>query len=132
MLARCKPTQFQQAIEICGASNGSLHLAVRQVVGADHATVGAMLVEKWRFAPQLVETVSNQYGPNPKDTGMIACVYAANQISKRMNFGSAGNPYIADLPDSVARRLGGSLEEVILSLGDLAPMFEETKVFSTV
>ena len=28
------------------------------------------------------------------------------------------------------KRLGGTLDEVIVSLGDLAPMFEEAKIFA--
>ena len=132
VLARCMPAQLQRALEISRANNSSLHLALREVLGADHATVGAMLVEKWRFAPGLIETVRHQYGPEPPDSAMIACVFAANQISKQLNFGNAGNPFVSELPLAVARRLGGSLEDVILSLGDLGPMFEEAKQFSQV
>ena len=132
VLARFMPAQLQRALEISRANNSSLHLALREVLGADHATVGAMLVEKWRFAPSLIETVRNQYGPEPQDSAMIACVFAANQISKQLNFGNAGNPFVSELPLAVARRLGGPLENVILSLGDLGPMFEEAKLFSQV
>ena len=51
VLARFMPAQLQRALEISRANNSSLHLALREVLGVDHATVGAMLVEKWRFAP---------------------------------------------------------------------------------
>ena len=109
-----------------------MHLALRQVLGVDHASIAAMLVEKWRFAPALVEALGNQYGDDPKDTGIVACVYAANQISKKMSWGFAGNPFVAELPACVAQRLGGNLDEVMLSLGDLGPMFEEAKRFASV
>jgi HD-like signal output (HDOD) protein len=98
----------------------------------DHAVVGAMLVEKWRFAPQLVETIRHQYGPELADSDMIACVFAANQISKQLKFGFAGNHLVEAFPPSVAKRLGGTLDEVIASLGDLTPLFTEAQVFSKV
>jgi hypothetical protein len=33
-----------------------------------------------------------------KDSDMIACVFAANQISKKLEFGFGGNPHIEELP----------------------------------
>ena len=130
VVARFKTAQFHEALELCHRDNSSLHLAMRQILGADHAMIGANLVERWRFAPALIETVRHQYGPDLADTGMVACVFAANQISKKLGFGDAGNPLVAELPAAIARRLGGSLDDVIQSLGDLRPMFEEAKLFS--
>ncbi len=130
VLAQFMPKEFRKALEASQGSNSSLHLALREVIGVDHAVVGAMLVEKWRFAPHLVEAIRSQYGPEMGDSDMIACVFAANQISKKCHFGFAGNPLVDELPPPVARRLGGTLDEVIASLGDLTGLFEEAKVFS--
>jgi putative nucleotidyltransferase with HDIG domain len=129
VFAQFMPTEFQQALERSQSTGTSLHLALRDIIGVDHAVVGAMLVEKWRFAPNLIETIQHQFSANLKDTDMIACVFAANQISKKLNFGFGGNPCIEELPPTIAERLGGTLDEVIVSLGDLTPMFEEAKVF---
>ena len=65
-----------------------------------------------------------------RDTELVACVFAANQISKKLQFGFGGNPCIEELTPSMQKRLGGTLDEVIVSLGDLAPMFEEAKIFA--
>ncbi|ABD69711.1 metal dependent phosphohydrolase [Rhodoferax ferrireducens T118] len=132
VFAQFMPTEFRKALETSQWNESSLHLALRDVIGADHAVVGAMLVEKWRFPADLVETIRYQYGPEIKDTPMIACVFAANQISKKLEFGFAGNPYIEQLPPAIAQRLGGTLDELIVSLGDLAPLLEEAKIFSKV
>lgn len=132
VLAQYMPQEFRAALEISKRQGTSLHLALRDIIGADHAVVGAMLVEKWRFAPSLVETIRNQYGPNLVDTDMIACVFAANQISKKLKFGFGGNACIEALPPAIATRLGGSLDAVIASLGDLNPVFEEALIFSKI
>lgn len=130
VMARSMPTQLQQALQACHRDGSSLHLALRAQLGTDHATAGAMLVEKWRFSPVLVQAIENQFGDDVADTGLIACVFAANQICKKLHFGSAGNPFVSELPGHVARRLGGSLDQVIESLGDLEPLLEESRAFA--
>ena len=130
VFAQFMPDEFRKALERSQADGSSLHLALQELIGADHAAVGAMLVEKWRFAAPLVETIRHQHGDQRKDSAMIACVFAANQISKKLKFGFGGNPCVEELPPDVARRLGGSLDEVIVSLGDVHKLFDEATVFA--
>lgn len=130
VFAQFMPDEFRKGLERCQSDGSSLHLALREAIGVDHAVVGAMLVEKWRFAAPLVETIRHQYGADRKDTGMVACVFAANQISKKLRFGFAGNPYVEELPPDLAQRVGGSLDEVIASLGDVQKLFEEARIFA--
>lgn len=132
LLAQFMPQEFRQALEISRRDGSALHLAVRDIVGADHASIGAMLAEKWRFPDNLVETIRHQYGPEIKDSPMIACVFAANQIAKKLQFGFGGNLCIEELPPVLASRLGGNLEEVQTGLGDLTPLFDEAKTFSRI
>jgi hypothetical protein len=61
---------------------------------------------------------------------MVACVFAANQISKKLQFGYAGNPFVDQLSPAMARRLGGTLEEVISALGNLTQLYDEAKLFA--
>ena len=131
VFAQFMPKEFREALAMAEWGQSSLHLALRAVIGTDHAVVGAMLVEKWRFAAELAETIRHQHGEDLIDTPMIACVFAANQISKKLKFGSGGNPCIDELPPAIAQRLGGTLDEVIASLGDLDAMFEEAKIFAS-
>ena len=132
VFAQFMPEEFKKALAFSQVNQSSLHLALREIVGTDHAVVGAMLVEKWRFSPELVDTIRHQHNPERKDTPMIACVFAANQISKKLEFGFGGNPYVEELTPTIEKRLGGTLDELIVSLGDLAPLFEEAKLFSKI
>jgi hypothetical protein len=61
---------------------------------------------------------------------MIACVFGANQICKKLKFGFSGNPVYDDFPDSVKKRLGGTMDEVIASMGSLDAVFQEAKTFA--
>lgn len=130
VFAQFMPNEFRNALQTSHRTGGSLHAALQDEIGTDHAVVGAMLVEKWRFAPHLVETIRHQHLADLKDTDMIACVFGANQISKKLHFGFGGNACIDDFPPSIQKRLGGTLDEVIASMGDLNPLFEEAKVFA--
>lgn len=130
VFAQFMPTEFKTALTLSHSQGSSLHAALQETIGADHVVVGAMLVEKWRFAPHLIETIRHQHATNLKDTDMIACVFAANQISKHLKFGYGGNPCVDPFPEMVQKRLGGTLEEVIASMGDLQSLFEEAQVFS--
>jgi putative nucleotidyltransferase with HDIG domain len=132
VFAQFMPKEFRLALETSQWNETSLHLALREIIGTDHAFVGAMLVEKWRFPVDLVETIRYQHNPESKDTAMLACVFAANQISKKLKLGFGGNVCVEEFPPTIARRLGGTLDETILSLGDLAPVFEEAKMFSKI
>lgn len=130
VIAQFMPREFRLALETSQWHEIALHLALRQVMGVDHAMVGAMLVEKWRFPADLVETIRYQYSPQSMDTPMLACVFAANQISKQLETGRADLPRTEEFPLTIATRLGGSLSDVMASLGNLAPVLHEARLFS--
>ncbi|TXT36220.1 MAG: metal dependent phosphohydrolase [Comamonadaceae bacterium] len=130
VVAQFMPTDFRKSMELSLWQGLPLHRALQEVIGVDHAHVGAMLAEKWRFAPDLVQTIRYQHEPENSDTPMMATVVAANQISKQLGFEFGGWLVIEELADCVANRLGGKLESVRLSLGDLGPMLNEANVFS--
>ena len=132
VLAQLLPAQFEAALMLSQSNGSSLHDTLRKMIGTDHAEVGAMLVERWRFPADLVETIRFQHGTDLADTPMIACVFTANQISKRLNFGFGGNPCVEELPPWIARYMGGDLQQVILSAGDLTPAFEEAQLLSII
>ncbi|MEI8168222.1 MAG: HDOD domain-containing protein [Rhodoferax sp.] len=130
VIAQFMPREFRRALETSVWNEIALHLALRQVMGVDHAMVGAMLVEKWRFPSDLVETIRYQYSPQSMDTPMLACVFSANQISKQLETGRAFAPLVQELPLTISTRLGGSLSEVMASLGDLDMVLHEARQFS--
>lgn len=130
VVAQCMPAEYQRAVEISLWNETSLHDALRQVVGVDHFAIGAMLVERWRFAPQLIETIGGLNTATLKDTDIVACVFAANQICKHIGCDFGGSLSLDELPGAVRLRLGGSLDDLRRSVGDLTPMLEEARVFA--
>jgi len=131
VVAQFMPAEFRRSVEMSLWNEQPLHQALLEVIGVDHAEVGAMLAEKWRFAPDLVDTIRHLHTPEQCDTDMLACVFAANQISKRLGLDFGGCPVETALPDVVARRLAGPLDAVQASLGDLSPLLNESRLFSS-
>lgn len=132
VFAQFLPYEFKMALTASQANGSSLHEALRQTIGADHAVVGAMLAEKWRFAPDLVDTIAHHYEADQKDSALFASVFTANQISKHLKFGFGGNPCVYPLPAAIAKRMGGSLEDIIVSSGDMNAAFEDAKLFARI
>jgi putative nucleotidyltransferase with HDIG domain len=130
VLAQFMPETLEQAINNSKHHLISLHESLRRLIGVDHAAIGAMLAEKWHFAPSLVETIRNQNDMPLRDTSIIACVFAANQISKKLNYGFAGNIRIEELPPAIAARFDGTLDQLIDRLGSLTPVYEEARLFA--
>ncbi len=132
VFAQFLPQEFRQALVLSQSDGSSLHEALRKIVGVDHAVVGGMLVEKWRFAPDLISTISHQYDAEQLDTGLFACVYTANQISKKLGFGFGGNPCIYPLPHKVMQRMGGTLDDIIGASDAWGVAFEDAKLFAKI
>jgi putative nucleotidyltransferase with HDIG domain len=132
VFAQFLPNDFSQAMLMSARENISLHVAESQVIGTDHAVVGAMLAEKWQFPQALVDCIHDHHAENGVDSGMWASVQAANQISKKMAFGDSGNPVIDPLPAAVCRHFGGDIDDIIASLGDLSKILEDAELFSKV
>ncbi|GAB4213004.1 MAG: hypothetical protein Fur007_06340 [Rhodoferax sp.] len=130
VVAQFMPVEFRRAFEMSLWQERALHLTLHAVLGADPAEVAAMLAEKWRFAAELVQTLRHQHRPEQWDTAMTACVFAANQIAKRLGHDYGAYCQVLPLPDAVAARLGGGLEAVQASLGDTRALLAESTLFA--
>jgi len=124
--------EFNRAMQRSREENIPLHVAENEVIGVDHTVVGSMLAEKWQFPETLADCIRNHHSGEDGNGGIWASVYAANQISKKMSLGDGGDPCIEDLPPAVCSRLGGDLEKIMASAGDLAKIAEEAQLFSQI
>lgn len=132
VFAQNMPEEFKSALQLSKHTELPLRLALITTIGADHALVGAMLAEKWRFAPELVAAIRHQNAEDLVDTGMTACVFGANQIAKKLEIGFGGNHRFEEFPPTVQARLGGTINEVLVGLGNLDALIEESKLLAQI
>lgn len=122
--------ELRVAVEYSQWHGVSLHQALKSQLGVDHAVIGATLLERWCFGRDVVHAVRCQSGDPAPDTLMAACVFAANQASKQLKLGNAGNPFVAPLPAQLQTMLGGDLDTLIASLGDLRAVLSQVQIFA--
>jgi len=130
VIAQFMPQEFKKSMEASLWKQVPLHQALLEVLGVDHAWVGAMLVQKWRFAEELVQTIEHQHHPDQADSGMMACVWAANQISKKLDCDFGGYSVIEAFPPTVLQRMGAPLDEVVDALDDVDALIKDARMFS--
>ena len=131
VIAQGLPAAYRKAHEYSIWHEVSLHQALMAAAGIDHSAVGAMLLERWQFPADLVHAVRTQHQVSEDDGELTFAIVAANQICKELGIDFGGAPHQQPLPECVEKRLGGTLDQIISSLGDMAPILEEAKRFSS-
>lgn len=130
VLAQVMPAQFRKALEYGLWHEVSLHTALVEVSGMDQAEVGAMLLEHWQFPAPLVQGIRHQYVRDASAPTMSVCIQAANQICKRAGADFAASGQIQAFSAHMEQTLGGTLESVTESLGDVGALVQAATQFS--
>ncbi|NOQ77676.1 MAG: HDOD domain-containing protein [Methylococcaceae bacterium] len=120
VFAEFDPVNFRQALEKSVEENIPLHKVETELMGMNHAQAGKILAEKWNLDPVLIDAIDHHHYADAKNKTLLKdCLFTANQISKKLQFGFAGNPVIEETPGEIISRFELTLEDLIASLGDL-------------
>ena len=130
VLALYMPGEFAAAARKAAEPGAALHRCEREVIGATHADVGGLLAEKWNLPGELREAIYTHHSMGRGgDFILNDCLFAADQISKKLSFGSAGNFEVEPLPQGVVNRLGMTMDELIADLPSLDEEVESVRIF---
>jgi HD-like signal output (HDOD) protein len=130
VLAQTMPAQFQKALEYSLWHEVSMHQGLLQVCALDHAQIGAMLLQHWRFPTVLVDGIRLQHAPGDCGSTMALCVQVANCISKQLGVDFAGGGQPEALNAATEQCLGATLQDTMATLGDLAAIVHEARQFA--
>ncbi|WP_305909891.1 HDOD domain-containing protein [Methylomarinum sp. Ch1-1] len=128
VFAEFKAEAFKQSLQKSAEQQLPLHHCENEFIGIDHSQAGALLAEKWAFDASLVEAINHHHTP-PQSSLLTQCLFVANQVSKQLGIGDAGNPIVEAFPEAVSAHFGMDLNEVIESLGDLSTLKSEALSF---
>ena len=131
VLAQYMSEEYQQIMMLVDQHEISLDEAEREVLGLDHALVGAMLTRRWQFPYELSECIADHHNPDAESNLLLDCVRVANQISRRQNLGDGHNPF-REGERLVSTRFGLNFDAVIQSLGDIQRFIDEAMMFASV
>lgn len=124
------PDEINQAAEKAEEPGVSLYEAELEVIGASHADIGAMLAEKWNLPKDLHDAVALHHATmDGSQSQLVECVFAADQISKKLAFGSARDYTVLPLPDPIQERFSLDLDGLIAEMPTLDEEVEQARVF---
>lgn len=124
--------EFKEALACSRNLSISPHEAEQQIIGADHAMIGGMLMEKWRFPERLIDSVRRHHSEITSDDMLLSCLFVADQVSKLLTLEVGDGNLAGKLSPALAERFGGQLQDVIASLGDIAKLEREVHVVAQV
>lgn len=129
VFAEFMPNEFKLALEKSKEQQLPLHQTELEFIGLSHTQAGKMLAEKWDLSETLIDAIAHHHELDHSQNVLRDCVFAANQISKHMQFGDSGNPLIEDFPQSIVARFGQDLPGMCGALGDLESIKTEAQSF---
>lgn len=128
VFAEFVPTTYKRVLQTASEQDLPLNQVEIDILGIDHSQAGKLLAQHWGLADGMIEAIDHHHSDH-LHTQLGDCLFAANQISKKLAFGFAGNPVIEDFPHGVLQCFGKPLEELIGDLGDLAHIKTEALAF---
>lgn len=132
VFAQFMSAEFMRALALTVDRGVPLYAAETEVIGADHAFVGALLAKKWQFAAPLVQCIHDHHAAQAEPNAMLDCLRMANAISRKLMFGDAGNPWREEELSEQPKRFGADVEAVIASLGDLQRIVADAQAFAQI
>jgi putative nucleotidyltransferase with HDIG domain len=132
VFAQFMSAEFVLALTIAADMGKPLHVAEAEVIGADHAFVGALLARKWQFGESLVDCIHDHHAPDVEPRPMLDCLRMADAICRKHAFGDSGNPWRDEELALLPTRFGADIEAVVASLGDLNRHVEDAQAFAQI
>lgn len=129
VFAEFMPDEFKLALEKSKEQQLPLHQTELEFIGLNHSQAGKILAEKWELSTLLIDAIAHHHDLDYNQNALRDCVFAANQISKHLQFGDGGNPLIAPFPESIVARFGLPLIPLCDTLGALESVKTEAQSF---
>jgi putative nucleotidyltransferase with HDIG domain len=131
VFAHFLPEKYQRVLALTKQENVPLHVAERDILGADHAELGGLLAEKWKLPPELVEAIRyHHHEPDEHaDAPVRNSIYLANVLSDRLEPTPFSPVALPDPPSHVLSRYGKTVEELLEEMSALEEEFESARTF---
>lgn len=98
---------YHKVFDVVESTGCSLIQAEREVIGFDHAQIGAALLERWKFPAAIREPVEYQYRPleAPVYTNMACMLHIANWIGASVGLADGRNVFAFEVEVETLERL---------------------------
>jgi putative nucleotidyltransferase with HDIG domain len=102
------PGQFDEIVQLVYNDNRSFQQTEKEILGFDHAEVGARLVNKWNLSPVLEDTILNHHNLEAMsvDNPLLAFLDLGNKVCHQLGIGFVDEPDL-DLNHCLANQVLG-------------------------
>lgn len=120
---------FEKISSLVSEKGFSFGEAEKEVIGIDHAELGGMVAEKWKFSPKMVEIIRNHHLPQESSMSEFesSIVYMADTICMMMGIGVGSDGLAYRFHQEVVKRLfftERDFQEVIAGFGEKLEQIE--------
>jgi putative nucleotidyltransferase with HDIG domain len=110
VLAVRLPAATAQALALARLQDQPLHAVERELLGIDHAEVGALVARHWQFPPALVAAVAGHHGPGQSTSlggrpSLTDLVQGADAVAHALDLHQAEDERVPALCPQLAQRL---------------------------
>ena len=112
-----------EVLKRCHDESELMHKVEKEVLGFDHAKLGAMLLKKWKLPDEVCAAVYYHHMPSVSSGNIIApaTIHIADIMSHALQFGASGEEFVPTLNEKAWKSL--DLEVEIIS-----PVLEQLNV----
>ena len=130
ILSQYVADSFEKINMLVSERDYSFREAEKEVIGIDHAELGGMVAESWKFSPKMVDTIRNHHMSEESSTDdfEMSIVYLADTLCMMMGVGVGSDGLAYRFYRDVVDRLEFSerdIQESIASFGENIHRVEE-------
>lgn len=117
------PKYAFEVLHKCSESNELMYKVEKDVLGFDHAKLGAMLLKKWKLPEDVVSAVYYHHMPSIASANIVgpAIIHIADMLSHALQFGSSGEEFVPTLNEKAWKALDLDIEII-------SPVLEQLNV----
>lgn len=114
------PKYANEVLKQCSETQQLMHQVEKDVLGFDHAKLGAMLLKKWKLPDDVVSTVYYHHMPTVAsgDISGPSIIHIADIMTHTLQFGASGEKFVPTLNEKAWAALDLDLE-IISSVIDM-------------
>lgn len=121
------PKDAVEVLKQCDEKNELMYKVEKDVLGFDHAKLGAMLLKKWKLPEEVVSAVYYHHMPSISSGNIVApaIIHIADMMTHALQFGSSGEKFVPTLNEKAWKSLDLDLEVISPVLEQLNVQYAE-------
>ena len=121
------PKDATEVLKQCDEKDELMYKVEKDVLGFDHAKLGAMLLKKWKLPEEVVSAVYYHHMPSISSGNIVApaIIHIADMMTHALQFGSSGEKFVPTLNEKAWKSLDLDIEVISPVLEQLNVQYAE-------